>query len=171
MSNYVYGVNWEHLIGEFYQVSLVFENYRLIAALLVFMYFTRVFQFFLFTKPLSSIVDILNSAKTDIFFFVFMFGFILFGFSLMGYLLLGHVYARYKTISSSIINSYLILYGNFSLGAVTMADSNLGMFYISTFIVICYLILSNVLTAILCAYYRLADRNIYSDSPSFSFQV
>ena len=156
-----------NLIGEIYEVSKIFMLYRIYAAFLVFITFMRILQFYNFSKDLSILTDVLNSAKFDIFFFLAMFIIILVGYSLMGYLILGTSIYDFSSMPRSLLSCYLMLLGSFDLQSIQEADPNLGMIFFGTYIVVFYLLLLNMFTAIIGAHNEQVEKE--SGSPGVGF--
>jgi hypothetical protein len=168
IQNYKIGDDWDNLIGEFSEANKLFLNYRLYAAFLVFITFMRILQFYNFSKDLSVLTDVLASAKFDIFFFLAMFVIILLGYSLMGHLILGTSIYDFSSIPRSVLSCYLILLGSFDLEAIKEADPALGMVFFGTYIVMFYLLLLNMFTAIIGAHNEQVEKES-NDLPNVGF--
>lgn len=149
---------YPELIGEMFGVSQIYEDYRLYAAFLTFITFIRILQFYNFSNDLSILTDVLDSAKFDIFFFIAMFLIIHIGYSVMAYLILGTSIYEFSTVARSLLSCYLILLGSFDLDSIQVADPILGMIFFGTFIVVFYLLLLNMFTAIIGAHHSILEQ-------------
>ena len=159
-----------NFIAEFYQLTLIINNYRTISAFLAFVSFVRMLQFYTFSKDLSVLTDVLNAAKIDLLFFIAILITILFGYSLMAYLLLGHSMSGFSSVTNSIVGCYMILLGNFDLSAISSADNVLGLLFFGTFIILFYLLLLNMFTGIIAAHYRQIKREDHTTHHTGFFQ-
>lgn len=166
-SGYVVGERWENLHGEFYELSILYRNYRLISAFLAFLSIMRLTQFFKFSSELSILTKILASAKIDLFFFLAMFISVHIGYAFMAYIILGLSLQDFHSIKSSILNCYLILFGKFDLEAISKADKYLGPLFFGSYIVLFYLLLLNMFTAIIEAHHDNISSEDHSKSMSF----
>lgn len=146
--------DWEDYIGEFSVLDdymILYKNFAAYNSLLVF---ARLQQYFKFSKKLSLLSDILESAKLDIMFFVFMFSIVLFAYAMMGYMLLGHFDSNFETIGYAVIACYSMLVGRFDLDTIKQADSILGVVFFATFMVLFNLLLLNMFIAIIGAHFN-----------------
>ena len=84
--------------GEFSAINDVLTTYRILACFNSLIVFMRLLQFYKFSKHLSLLTDILDSAKLDLIFFLAMFAIVLFAYTLMGYLLLGHILPQFSNM-------------------------------------------------------------------------
>ena len=129
-------------------------------------------QFYQFSKDLSLLTQALISARIDLLFFLAMFIMILLGYALMGYFLLGHSMLSFSTISNSMIYSYLMLLGVFDLDQIKSADNILGLVFFSSFIILFYLLLLNIFTAIIAAHFdKLQKEEDRVDQPGFFSKI
>ena len=141
-------------IGEFDLANKTLISLRNIAAYNCLILFLRQLQFFKFSKKLSLLTDILESAKLDILFFIAMFMIVLFAYALMGYLLLGHYDPKFLTVSESLVACYNMLLGEYDRENIELADQVLGSLFFVTFMILFNLILLNMFIAIVGAHFE-----------------
>lgn len=144
----------EDYIGEFSSLDQLFYLYRYIAAFNCLLIFLRLLEYFKFSKELSLLTTILDSAKFDLGFFLAMFAIVLFAYSMMGNILLGHSDPRFQTLGKAFINCYSLLIYPSDLGTIEQADPILGTFFYISFMIIFNLLLLNIFIAIVGAHFE-----------------
>jgi hypothetical protein len=144
----------ENYIGEFANLDKLFTLYRYIAAFNCLLIFLRLLEYFKFSKELSLLTTILDSAKFDLGFFLAMFAIVLFAYSMMGNILLGHSDARFQTLAKSLISCYNILIKPTDLRLIEEADPILGTFFYVSFMILFNLLLLNIFIAIVGAHFE-----------------
>ena len=151
--NYELPGDWEDYIGEFAVLDYYMTIFKNLAAYNSLLIFARLQQYFKFSKQLSLLSDILESAKLDIVFFLFMFAIILFAYAMMGYMLLGHFDSNYETIGNAVISCYSMLVGQFEVTTIRQADNMLGIIFFVSFMILFNLLLLNMFIAIIGAHF------------------
>jgi hypothetical protein len=144
---------WDDYIGEFAVLDYNMTVFKNLAAYNSLLIFARLQQYFKFSKQLSLLSDILESAKLDIVFFLFMFVIILFAYAMMGYMLLGHFDSNYETIGYAVISCYSMLVGEFKVSTIRQADNLLGIIFFVSFMILFNLLLLNMFIAIIGAHF------------------
>ena len=149
--------------GEFSAINDVLTTYRILACFNSLIVFMRLLQFYKFSKHLSLLTDILDSAKLDLIFFLAMFAIVLFAYTLMGYLLLGHILPQFSNMPHALISSYLMLCGQFHTSEIFGADYIFGIIFLVTLIMIFTLIMLNMFIAIINSHFEEISKNEKKD--------
>lgn len=142
-------------IGEFSSINSILTSYRILVSFSCLIIFIRLLQFYKFSKRLSLLTDILDSATLDLVFFMTMFSIILFAYTLMSYLLLGHTLEGYSSLLRALVSCYLLLLGEYKSPEIYSADPIFGTIFLVTFIVIFSLIMLNMFIAIIGSHFEI----------------
>ncbi|OMJ96348.1 hypothetical protein SteCoe_87 [Stentor coeruleus] len=142
------------LCGELAVIDGIMVSYRQIVSFNCLIIFVRLLQFYKFSKKLSLLTDILNSAKLDLIFFMLMFSIILFAYTLMSYLLLGHILTGFNSLQKALISCYLMLVGEFHSQDIYDADYIFGTLFFVSLIIVFSLILLNMFIAIIGSHFE-----------------
>ncbi|CAG9316173.1 unnamed protein product [Blepharisma stoltei] len=153
----------------FEEISTHLNNYRIIVAVNAIFIFCKIIEFGKFTKHFGHFIDVINSAKLDLGFYLVIFWVILLSYSLTSYLLVGHMVPEFSSFSMSLFSSYIILIGQFNSFSMLSADSICGCIVFLSMILIFNLLLLNIFIAIIAAHYStLKHRNDKENKSFFS---
>lgn len=156
-------------IGELYEINSILISYRQIVAFNCLIVFIRLLQFYKFSKRLSLLTDILDSATLDLIFYMLMFSIVLFAYMLMGYLLLGHTLSSFKTLQEALISCYLMLIGQYVSTEIYEADEIFGTLFLISFIVVFSLILLNMFIAIIGSHFEIVAEGVDQEEEDMGF--
>ena len=142
-------------ISEFSDINQILISYKQIVAFNCLIIFIRLLQFYKFSKRLSLLTDILDSATLDLIFYMLMFSIVLFAYMLMGYLLLGHTLSGFSTLQGSLISCYLMLIGEYTSSDIYDADPIFGTLFLVSLVIVFSLILLNMFIAIIGSHFEI----------------
>ncbi|OMJ85951.1 hypothetical protein SteCoe_12655 [Stentor coeruleus] len=157
------------ICGEFAIINKIIVSYKYIVSINCLIIFVRLLQFYKFSKKLSLLTDILDSAKLDLIFFMLMFSIILFAYTLMSYLLLGHILTGFQSLPRSLISCYLMLIGEFKSKDIYDADYVFGTIFFVSLIVVFSLILLNMFIAIIGSHFERVSENAEGEEEDLGF--
>lgn len=113
-----------------------FDFYRQIQSFTIFSLFLQTLKYLYFSKRASLVLDTFSHAKSDLFFYIFMFSIILLAFSAMGFIAFGIPRGGFSVFSKAITNCLIILVGKIDLHDLLEANSFMGPFFYFSFCVI-----------------------------------
>eukprot|EP00304_Pavlova_gyrans_P002714 CAMPEP_0206052350 /NCGR_PEP_ID=MMETSP1466-20131121/33569_1 /ASSEMBLY_ACC=CAM_ASM_001126 /TAXON_ID=44452 /ORGANISM="Pavlova gyrans, Strain CCMP608" /LENGTH=815 /DNA_ID=CAMNT_0053427503 /DNA_START=21 /DNA_END=2464 /DNA_ORIENTATION=+ len=127
----------------------------------------RLFKYCLFHRRLSTISSIVSNAGSDLSYFGILFSLITLGFGVGGSVLFGGTNPRFKSLGESVNTLCLVLLGSFNQREYvdTIDVPELGTAFFWLYILICYLLLLNVLLAIIIDAYVLAKQGAGDEPP------
>ena len=129
-------------------------NYRIVSSINCLIVFLRMLKNFRFSKRLSILTEVLDSAALDIIFFLAVFTIILIAFFIMSYALLGHEERVYRDLNESFLSMYFMLLGDISTDGYLSADNKVGGLLVVVFLLAYNLFLMNMFTAIIVAHFN-----------------
>jgi hypothetical protein len=154
---------------EFSDIDQILISYKQIVAFNCLIIFIRLLQFYKFSKKLSLLTDILDSATLDLIFYMLMFAIVLFAYMLMGYLLLGHTLRNFSTLQESLISCYLMLIGEYNSSDIYTADPVFGTMFLVSLVIVFSLILLNMFIAIIGSHFEIVIEGSNPDEEDIGF--
>uniref|UniRef100_A0A7S3D431 Polycystin cation channel PKD1/PKD2 domain-containing protein n=1 Tax=Palpitomonas bilix TaxID=652834 RepID=A0A7S3D431_9EUKA len=133
-------------------LGLVMEWYTIIAGVNVLLLVFRVFKLMHFQARMGLLTRTLSHAGTDLFHFIVLFMITFVGFSFMAYLLFGHQLREFMNLGESMITCFEMIVGNYEVGRqldYVGSSPAAGMIFYWTYFFVVFLILVNILLAIL----------------------
>ncbi|CAG9323247.1 unnamed protein product [Blepharisma stoltei] len=161
INNYEINETWADNIGEFGYIAKLYQHYGVVSCFNALLIFLRVLKYFEFSKQTSLLTDIFDSAKLDLLFYIIMFFLMIIGYTIMGYLIFGQALDEFQHFNYSLLSTFNVLIGKFSVGRFLGADGKIGMLWFITLSLVFNLLLINIFIAIVYAHYNTnkADRN------------
>ena len=137
------------VISAFFKAAAKQTEFVGTAALNVNLNFVKVLKFFQNSGRMKVIFRSLAGGAADISWFFMLFGVIFFGFTLQGYILFGSHNVNFVSVSSSVLEVYEMILGNYGYDVLSRADATMAPFFFFPFLLLFYYLLMNVFFAIM----------------------
>ena len=126
-----------------------YEKYYFFQALNGFILFIRLLRFFKFSKSINNIILVIKKARSTIIFHIISMIFFNFGFCLAGFCLFSQNLKEFSNISGSFVQILIMIAGNIDYTIFNEVDSAFSLIFVIIITFSNYLILLNVLIAII----------------------
>ena len=115
-----------------------------------FLMYFKVFKYLSKVPRMDSILLTVSTCSFDLFLFFIMFSIIMFGFTAAFYIVFGPYLADYRTLGTAFSTLFRVLLGDFSYGDLVDINPVMAGLLFYTFILMGFMLLMNMLLAIVC---------------------
>ncbi|CAD7929194.1 unnamed protein product [Amoebophrya sp. A25] len=150
------------VMSAFFRASVKQDYFVATAALNVIFIFFRLLKFFRNAGRMRVIFQSLAGGFADISWFFLLFFVIFLGFTLQGHLFFGTQNGNFVSISSSILEVYEMILGNYGYATLAAADASMAPFFFFPFLMLFYYLLMNVFFAVMDKNFQHFDK-LYND--------
>jgi len=141
----------------------LYDFYIKLASSCLILLIIRAIELFTFSRNVMILLTVISRYKINLFFFIIMYMFLLFGFSFSGYIIFGANSNSFRDVGYSFINSFKIAVGGFIYDELWAADHIMAPIFFVIFALFFYVMLLNMLTAIVAISYEETMETVTSD--------